>query len=285
MDYDNFLEGIAWTKREWHDIGKRIRLPWSSSYEGLRKRGDQYWLHLERMTETQLAKEVITGFLNTREWNCHVNRPNTLKGRGVVHNLKKAVDRLPPYYAAVETLTIEDADLEASAILKGVGHVPTILIIGEIYATLCDIKPRFGPVPASKLMHMALPNLFVMWDDAIINEYHVPCYPSTKPQYVTFLVLMQENVRHLRETHQKGSSMSNAEFVREINEQSGYRNLSMTRLLDIANYAVGHTKKGAPSVKCKLCYERANIKLGQLEPFIRQYPQFADTKLGRYRWS
>jgi len=289
MEFEKFLEGIAWTKREWQDIGKRIKLPQSSSYEALRKRGDAYWLHLETMTEDRLSKEIITGFLNTREWNCRINKPNTSAGKRVVQNLKKALDKLPPYYAAVKNLRIEDADLQGLTELKVTGgvpvKVPVILIVAEIYATLCEVKPRFGPVPASKLMHMALPNLFMMWDDAIIKEYHVPSYPSNKPQYLTFLVLMQENIAHIRATHAKGSSITNSQFVRDVNVVCGYRNLPMARLLDIANYSVGHPERGAPNIKCKRCCETTNVKLGQLEALIRQYSGSEDTKLGRYRYS
>jgi hypothetical protein len=194
----------------------------------------------------------------------------------VVHNLQNALTKLSPYYQAVAALDLENADLQAFASSSGVGS-PVILIILEIYATLSHIQPRFGPVPASKLMHMAIPDLFIMWNDAIIKEYHVPSYPSDRPQYLAFLVLMQENIRHIRATYPGSTS----QFVNNLNTECGYTGLPMTRLLDIANYAVGHPEKGAPHIKCEQCCEKANQRLRQLEDFIKQ--QFTPAKLGRFR--
>lgn len=284
MEFEQFSVGIAWTKNEWGCDTERRQLSKDFHYESLRKRGDNYWLHLERMSEAELGEKIITRFLNTPEWMCRIHKPDSTKGKEVLRNLKRTVDRLPEYYAALESLRIEDTDFQAVTFLKGT-QVPVLLVVAEIYATFCEIIPRFGPVSASKLMHMALPNLFIMWDDAIIKEYHVPSYPSDKPQYVTFLILMQETFCHIKETHPAGSNITNRDLIRQINEQFGYADLSTTRLLDIANYAVGHPEKWAPNIKCKRCCERANARLDGLEAFINQYPGFEDTKLGRFRCS
>jgi hypothetical protein len=281
MDYEDFLSGIMWTQRQWVHNQQQRKLTKKFPYEALTGRGEDYWLHLEKMDETKLGKEIITNFLNTAEWSCHLDRPGSAKGKEMVQSLKKAVDRLPEYYAALKGLNIGELDFMSTTVLAG-KSVPISPIIAEIYATYCAIKPRFGPVPTSKLMHMALPELFIMWDNAIIKEYHVPSYPSDKPQYLSFLVLMQENARHIKETGPAGSNVSWEGFLSHINAQCGYKALTMTRLLDIANYAVGHPEKQAPNIRCKRCCEGANARIPGLEAFIKQYLG-SDINLGRFR--
>jgi len=282
MNYSAFLSGIMWTKTQWTLDQQNRRLPMKFSYMALRAIGRDYWLHLERMNQTQLGTDIINGFLNTREWNCHLDRPSSPKGATMVNNLQSAVHKLARYYAALGLFNICDVDFFGTTLL-GQMISPISLVIAEIYATFCDIKPRFGPVPTSKLMHMALPSLFVMWDDAIIKEYHVPSYPSDKPQYLSFLVLMQENARHIRATDPTGLNLNWGNLVAQINAQCGYNGLSMARLLDIANHAVGYPARGAPNIRCVECCERANITLSNLESHIKQVTGFQDVPLGRFK--
>ncbi|MBI2852249.1 MAG: hypothetical protein HYX84_03995 [Chloroflexi bacterium] len=269
MNYEEFIEGINWTKQEWARMDRNRNLSEEFHYENLRKRGDEYWLHLERMTEDELAKETIDRFLNTPEWSCHLDKPSSPNGNEIVRNLKRAIDQLRQLYATLDGLNIVDIDI-----------LSNFVVIGGIYTTFCDIKPRFGPVPTSKLMHMALPNLFVMWDNAIISGYRVPAYPSDKPQYLPFLVLMQENARHIWNTRQAHSHEDLRDFVTRINKECGYEGLSLPRLLDIANYAVGHQDRKAP---CEICCKKTNTRLQEIETTVSQHlgPDF---KLGRFRW-
>lgn len=278
MDCKDFLQGIMWTKQQWTLAQSRRKLPYTSSYEYLTQKSGINWLHLETMGANALSNQIVTGFLNTAEWNCHLPGPNKPEHVQMVANLKGAVDKLPPYYAALKNFKIYDLNFFGIASL-GKSPVPISLVIAEVYATFCAIAPRFGPVPASKLMHMALRELFVMWDNAIIKGYHVPSYPSDKPQYLPFLVLMQENARHIKQTDPAESNVTWADFLGRINQQCGYKGLSMARLLDIANYAVGHPKRGAPKIKCDTCCESANRILDQLESHINPFQGV----LGRFR--
>jgi len=279
MDYEDFLRGIMWTKKQWaHDQQKR-KIPTKFHYEALRGRGEDYWLHIERMDETKVGEEIITGFLNTAEWSCHLDKPSSDKGKEMVHQLKAAVDQLPSCYNALKGYKIEDVDFQGKTVVER-KEVSILSVIATIYAKFREIKfvkfrdttLRFGPVPTSKLMHMALPNLFVMWDNAIFKKYRVPSDIFGEHSYIAFLLLMQENIRHIKETHPVYSDQRNCDIVKRMNIRCGYENLPMTRLIDIANYAVGHLEEGAPDIKCHKCKKKTNQRLNKLEhvPYLAE---------------
>lgn len=287
MDYEKFLQGIAWTKSVWkqrkHADEPECHNYTCFSYSALRKRGDDYWFHLERMDRTDLEEEVVDCFLNTKRWYCHLDPPGTPERERMLCNLKKAVDKLPAYYASVHSLRIEDVDFEGSVVLKGEGK-PVTFAIDSIYSIFRQVKHRFAAVAASKLMHMAFPNLFILWDDSIINRdygYHVPKqklegFGKRAWSYIAFLILMQENIHHIKEISPWGSSVTNQELFRRINGQVGEKDLPITRLLDMANYAVAHPEKGAPTIKCHRCMQITNRKLDELE-------WSRENKVGRYK--
>ena len=281
MFYDQFLRGIKWTRSQWASASLRRNLPFTSDYDYLMNKAGVNWLHLEKMGINALSSQVITGVLNTAAWNCHLPGPSKPQHKQMVANLNSAVNKLAPYYAALKGSNVYDIDFFGNVLLGNTSS-PTSLVVGEIYAEFCSIKPVFGKVPASKLMHMALPDLFVMWDNAIIKEYHVPSYPSDNPQYLPFLVLMQENAQHIKATSPTGLSLSWEDFLPQVNKQCGYASLSVARLLDIANYAVAHHKKGAPSIRCRDCCGKANARLSKLELLIGQYTG-SRLSLGRFR--
>jgi len=267
MEYDKFLAAILWTKAEW---GKRKPKRESGcqkyqdfSYVALRARGNNYWLHLEKMNKAKLEKEIIDCFLNTRRWFCYLDPPGTPRRQRMVCNLKKAVDKLPDFYAALKGFGLEDMHFGKC----------NLWLIDQVYSIFRQIEPKFGAVPASKLMHMALPNLFMMWDGAIIKEYGVkkqglPGFGRRVWSYTAFLMLMQENIRHIKETNPRGSSVTNQELFQQINGRCGYDNLPITRLLDIANYAV--SRKGS-GIKCSKCIKATNSKLKAMKWYDERY--------------
>lgn len=261
MEYDKFLAAILWTKAE---RGKRKlkREPGCQKYQdfsyvALRARGDNYWLHLEKMNKAELEEEIIDCFLNAKGWFCHLDSPGTPRGQRMVCNLKKAVDKLPDFYADLKDFRLEDMDFGGD----------NLFLIDQVYSIFRQIKPKFGAVPASKLMHMALPNLFMMWDDGIIKKYGVKkqvllYFERRVWSYTAFLMLMQENIRHIKETNPRGSSVTNQELLRQINTQCGGKGLPITRLLDMANFAV--SRKGSGIKKCSKCIEVTKRRLAAL---------------------
>lgn len=75
-----------------------------------------------------------------------------------VPDLKVALDRLPEYYAALHSARIENIDFQGPVTVRGC-RVSNAYVIDHVVSSFRQIKPKFGLVPASKLMHMALPNL------------------------------------------------------------------------------------------------------------------------------
>jgi hypothetical protein len=265
MTYDEFIAGITWTKTSW---GKHHH-PLSSSYDTLLNRGNNYWLNLQNLSQKQLAAQIITGFLNTREWNCHLDSPNTTKGAQIISSLASSLQVLPPYYRALNGLGLEQLDYEQQ-IGNGNAQLSVLDIVFTIYSSYLLIKPRFGPVPTSKLMHMALPNLFLMWDNSIFDAYEIRRDLTNRRSYFYFMILMQENLSHILAT--KGILLQNQTALNRelnnINKEFNYTDYSFPRLLDMANYAVGHLDSGAPQIKCSECIARTNAKLQSLKQSI-----------------
>jgi len=252
MEYEKFIQCIKRTK----GIYAKGTFRQEAIYEKLRERGDDYWLHLERKSEDELGKEVITGFLN--KWECRLDKPETERGKQLKCNLKKAVDQLPEYYAGLKGFRLENMQFGKD----------NLFLIDCIYSIFRQIKPKFGAVPASKLMHMALPSLFMMWDDGIIKEYGVkkqvlPYFERRVWSYTAFLVLMEENIHHIRKTNPSGPSVTYDELFGQINTQCEERDLPITRLLDMANYAISRERNTFQ--KCRKCVEVASQRLDTME--------------------
>lgn len=236
MDYAELRQGIRYCESKWAPD----RSPGEYSYEKLRDRDVKrpgYWLHLESMDESELAEGVIE-FLN--QWKCRIPvRTFEHFAASVVH-LRQAVDQLPAYYGSLTGSKIEDVDFECPVTVNGQKEA-TRNVIDSIYSVFLRIPTKFGPVPASKLMHMALPDLFVMWDDGIIDHHCIPIQslPATRKKersYLGFLILMQENICHAIDSYNRRPSLTREQVVQEI--RSEHRGLSLPRLLDMANMAV-----------------------------------------------
>ena len=100
MDYKQLFKGFKYYNENYRH--------WVSSYRRLRRRGDEYWLHLERLNENEVRREIIR-FLN--DWKCRVDYQST-------SSLKQALDSLAAFYAALENETIEDIDFTESNQLR-----------------------------------------------------------------------------------------------------------------------------------------------------------------------
>ena len=279
MQYEVFEAAAKWTQVQWNQRGNASHGP---SYAELRVKGGDYWLHLENLDQDGLAAEVIQGFLNTPRWSCRLDAPTTCRGTEMVGNLHAALKQLPALSSSLQGIRIED--------LVSVPELEPMLVdVTQIYTSFRGVKPRFGPVPASKLMHMALPSLFMMWDDSIIKGYSVPKEDlpriGRKWSYAAFLLLMSENISHIRETYPNGLDLTYQQLIERINKDCGYANLPITRLLDIANFAVGEPireredlrkgrtrpSRGAPSAKCQRCLERTDSRMSRLVHYTRQF--------------
>lgn len=296
MHYEEFFEAVKsideYYKQRRADKGKKKRYINRYKcgkyndfyYPALRERGADYWLHLERMNESELAEEIIVCFLNTQLWNCHLDDPNSPKGAKMVRNLKAVVDQLPDHYAALQGRSLENIDFTDRVVL-GDKLVPILWVIADIYAKFRGIKPRFGPVPTSKLMHMALPNLFMMWDNAICKSYSIPSDIIGQRSYIGFLVLMQENIRHITRTHPDAPLLSGSSIQNSLNHQLEHDGYPMTRYLDFLSYAIANGKVDKPVSRCSSCAGRANERLQELHSNPLSAPVMEVLRVNNYRWA
>jgi hypothetical protein len=275
MNFDTFIAAIQWTQQQWN-----ARVANGPTYQQLRARGNAYWLRLDLLNRQALENNVIRGFLNSQRWNCHLDDPGTANGIMIVNNLQQVLNRLPNGYGPLQNTRIED---------PAMAQDPTMLAVADIYHEFLGIRPKWGRVPSSKLMHLALPDLFIMWDNAIIKEFRVPneTIPNLgrKRSYVAFLLLMHEYIQHIRATSPGGAGLTYPGLFQLVNQHCGYAAapLPITRLLDIANYAVSAQGRGMAvppalnGARCRECCERAQVRLRGLILYCQrcrpgQYP-------------
>lgn len=251
MDYTQFVVGIQYFNQKWPSSRGNP----DHKYASLRRLGDNYWLHLENLSESQIQDQILDNFLNTPAWNCYIPHNG-------VPDLKRAVDQLPDYYATLRSDTIEEIDFQESVALKGT-QVPVADVIDSIVSLFRQIKPKFGLVPASKLMHMALPDLFVMLDRGIRQKYNVPThklvgFDTPKWWYVAFLVLMQEQASHIATTYPGSIEIGRQAAIAQI--RGKYNGSPVPRLLDMANMAVRDSRLPV----CETCMTKAKARWNEL---------------------
>lgn len=91
------------------------------------------------------------------------------RGRGLTSDLVGKLTLLAPLLKPVRSLTLEEAEFD-SLIEVGDERLRISHVIHLSFDELMSIK-GFGPVPASKALHMVSPGLFVMWDNNICKHY------------------------------------------------------------------------------------------------------------------
>lgn len=201
---------------------------WVESYQLLRERGYKYWTHLEMLDEGQIRGQVIGSFLN--EWLCSVSYESAA-------SLKQAVGKLSPFYLALKNETIENIRFDAEKNVKE-KTLSNAEIIKEIMRCFLRVRPKFGSVPASKLMHMAIPTLFVMWDTGIKKKHRIPTYyySDQAEWYVRFLKLTKVQINHAINDFMKVNAVDRQRAIQQIRARDG--NLTLARIVDKYNFAV-----------------------------------------------
>ena len=233
LNYKQLFIGIQYYNRHYSH--------WVSSYQKLRKMGDTYWLHLERLNENCIKGEII-GFLN--DWLCRVDYECAVP-------LKQILNTLPPLYAALKDEVIESIKFDALKIIKQ-DRVSNSDMVKTIIKHFLRVRPKFGPVAASKLMHMAIPGLFVMWDTEIRSKYRIPTYHTANHanNYVGFLRLMQLQLNHAIDSYTRAYDVNTQTAIQQIRMKDNYSTLA--RIVDKYNFAI---RDGRLEI-CDQCYNK-----------------------------
>jgi len=233
LDYKQLLTGIEYYNEHYQH--------WVRSYKTLRERGDEYWCHLERLDGNQIKGEII-GFLN--DWKCRVDRQSAI-------SLKRILNSLPPSYEALKGEVIESINFDESKIVEK-QRLSNSDVTKTIMKCFLKVRPKFGPVAASKLMHMTIPCLFVMWDTGIRSKYRIPTYYATNHarNYLRFLKLMQLQIRHATESYAKAYGVNTQTAIHRIRKKDDYSTLP--RIVDKHNFAI---RDGKLKI-CAGCYNK-----------------------------
>lgn len=117
----------------------------------------------QSISNRDFQDKVISRFLN--KWKCRT--PNNPRAASIIKN---QLIQLHPYVQAISKLTIRDS-FASSVTVPSHGQQTLGQIIDHSYSTLKGCTNRFGPTATSKLLHVLLPEVFVMWDGPIIDNY------------------------------------------------------------------------------------------------------------------
>ena len=144
---------------------------------------------------------------------------------------------MPPFYLALKNETIENINFDAQKNVEG-QTLSNAEIIEVIMQYFLKIRPKFGSVPASKLMHMAIPGLFMMWDKGIKEKYKVPAYyySNHAKWYIKFLKLMKVQINHTINDFIEVSGLDRQSAVQQIRLKD--RDLTLPRIVDKYNFAI-----------------------------------------------
>jgi len=123
----------------------------------------------------EFRAKVIRGFLNA--WRCRVRN-----SKQAALDLLSVIAHLGPNLEVLRPLTIADitsAHTDATA---------------ECYAQIREVGYNFGATATSKLLHILHKDLFVMWDNPILERFHErePEISDSGKGYALFMQRMRE---------------------------------------------------------------------------------------------
>ena len=175
--------------------------------------------HPEELTSHEI-KEHLISFLNL--WKCR------MKDDDVTAN---AIKKVPVKFSEELSFLrnerlIDFGNLEDSVRSK----------IVSLYSELNNI-PHFGPTATSKTIHVIYPDLFVMWDGAILKHYKKinPRVNGSGEGYVAFLSMMSQMGREVTADFQNYYPNSKPEIY--LCEKLGYKlRKSLAKFIDEYNW-------------------------------------------------
>jgi len=181
------------------------------------------WLKLDELTD-EVIKEEVLGFLN--RWSCRIPVTDELVSR--IRGSFQYRKEMFPELSSFGLDTFEE-DLGKKIGNSGM-NLSEVMI--QLFRDFTMIGDRFRDVAASKTLHMILPKLFVMWDNAIREAYNIDKSPSG---YVyDFIPMMASHAREAITTFAAEREVNLEEAHRGISELCGGRTLA--KVVDEYNY-------------------------------------------------
>lgn len=198
---------------------------WDIGYFTTIKRRE-IWDDLKNLNENDV-KNVILKFLNN--WKCRISYNRAPK----ILEVLKETDKL---FVCLKNENLLDTDFEKFVIVDE-QKLKIKEIIKKIYESLSPVTSppvgKEGHTANSKIMHMVNPELFVMWDKKIRENYG--CYGSSEG-YVNFLQKMQEMIKELIKNYSQTHNLKEEEAKEEIRKKCHDLKKTLAKLIDQYNY-------------------------------------------------
>lgn len=148
------------------------------------------WDNFDNLTQEQ-TRNVILDFLN--KWQCRLSY-------SFVSVLTKSLTETEPTLKSLRTLKIEDLNLHnnypfSDKEIELLNNIKTVF--KKIFSTSIKIhnsNRTIGSTATSKLLHMAIPDLFVMWESDVRKFYG---YFPNGSGYVNFMMRMNQYANYL----------------------------------------------------------------------------------------
>jgi hypothetical protein len=184
------------------------------------------WENLHNLSVKEIKDEVIW-FLN--KWGCRIGPQRAydivakgIKGRSIAAR---------PFLEVLNEETLEDINFDK---MKEVGRrqLSNFRIIHHIFSMFCDIRYRFRWVATSKVLHMIIPKLFVMWDNDICAGYLLS--PSASSYAYKFMPLMKQEANEAIVTYMNDNRCDRKTAIEEIT--SACDGKSIAKLVDEYNW-------------------------------------------------
>jgi hypothetical protein len=184
----------------------------------------EIWDNLSSMSEESVRKIVIP-FLN--KWKCRLPYE-------CASELAKAMQRVEPLLKPLRNFKIESVDLLASISVEG-KMLRILELIEEVFDAIQQVKAgrrTVGFTATSKILHMTIPEFFVMCDEKIRKAYGCE---GNAAGYGNFMIRMNLLARDLL-----AQANGNKDMILSCSKWKGR---TLARLLDIYNYTKFTLKK------------------------------------------
>ena len=177
----------------------------------------EIWDNLKNVNSDQV-KDIVVSFLN--KWRCRLPYE-------CVPGLTVALQEAEPWLQPLRGSNIEDVDLLKPIKIKG-EEIRILTLIENVFNTIQKVRAGRRTVAftaTSKILHMTIPNLFVMCDEKIRKAYGCE---GNSAGYANFMLRMNLFARDL---------ISQAHGSKQrILSCSKWKGRTLTRLLDNYNY-------------------------------------------------
>jgi len=207
------FEAVDWFKQDAY--------AYDSAYD--KARNSVNWKQLNLLSDQHIGS-VVLKFLN--DWKCRIPVTAT-----VIREVRNGYSDVRPYVEALQAETLENTNFEQSVT---VANQPYKISFGIYFAIrrMTGVGERFRHVAASKLLHMVLPGLFVMWDNFIIDGYNLSA-DATSYSY-SFMPKMQREVSEAIDTYIVGNGGRRIDAIAAIRSHGSGKTLA--KLVDEFNY-------------------------------------------------